>query len=33
MAEHNDLGKLGEELAVNFLEKKRLRNFRYQLDF
>ena len=22
MAEHNDLGKLGEELAVDFLEKK-----------
>jgi hypothetical protein len=24
MAEHNELGKLGEELAVEFLQKKRL---------
>ena len=33
MAEHNDLGNLGETLAVEFLQKKRLYHSRNQLDF
>jgi putative endonuclease len=33
MAEHNELGKLGEELAVEFYKKRRLHHFSYKLDF
>ena len=34
MAAHNELGKLGEELAVDFLKNMaRLHDFSYELDF